>query len=93
MLKKLWYIYIVECCDKTLYTGITTELERRLEEHNSSDEKAARYTRMRRPVKLVYHETAESRSEAIKRERAIKKMTKDSKIRLTESTDYSCFKK
>ena len=82
MSKKIWYVYIVECCDKTLYTGITTELERRLAEHNNSDEKGARYTRMRRPVKLVYHETAKSRGEATKRETAIKRMKRSSKIRL-----------
>ncbi len=82
MLKKLWYIYIIECCDKSFYTGITTELERRIKEHNSSDEKGARYTRTRRPVKLIYHEIANSRGEAIKREAAIKKMKKASKIKL-----------
>jgi len=53
-----------------------------LDEHNCSAEKGAKYTRMRRPVKLVYHETADSRGEAIKRERAIKKMEKGSKISL-----------
>ena len=84
MLKKIWYVYIVECYDKTLYTGITTELERRVEEHNNSDVKGARYTRTRRPVKLVYQEAAQSRKEAIKREAAIKKMDRNSKIRLTE---------
>ncbi|MCL2481650.1 MAG: GIY-YIG nuclease family protein [Spirochaetaceae bacterium] len=88
MLKKTWYVYILQCCDKTLYTGITIELKRRLEEHNSSDKKGARYTRTRRPVKLVYYEIAESRGEAMKRERAIKKMEKSSKIRLI--TRRSC---
>ena len=82
MLTKTWYVYIIECCDKTLYTGITTELERRVEEHNSPDKKAAKYTRARQPVKLVYHETAGSRGETMKRECAIKKMERDSKIRL-----------
>ncbi|MCL2293895.1 MAG: GIY-YIG nuclease family protein [Spirochaetes bacterium] len=82
MLKKIWYIYIVECCDKTLYTGITTELERRLEEHNNSAQKGAYYTRIRRPVKLVYHETAATRAKAMEREAKIKKMARDSKIKL-----------
>ena len=75
-------MYIVECCDKTLYTGITIELKRRLKEHNSSDKKGARYTRTRRPVKLVYYEKADSRGEAMKREKAIKRMEKSTKIRL-----------
>jgi len=78
----MWYVYIVECRDKTLYTGITTELERRVEEHNNSDEKGARYTRARRPVKLVYHEIVDSRGEAVKRETAIKRMKRVSKIKL-----------
>jgi len=82
LLKKKWFVYIVECCDKTLYTGITIELKRRLEEHNSSDKKGARYTRTRRPVKLVYYEKADSRGDAMKREKAIKKMEKSAKIRL-----------
>ena len=82
-MKKLWYVYIVECCDKTLYTGITTELERRVEEHNNSAEKAAKYTRARRPVKLVYHEITETRAKAQEREAVIRKMKRDSKIKLT----------
>ena len=82
-------MYIVECCDKTLYTGVTTELKRREEEHNNSDKKAARYTRMRRPVKLVYHETAGSRGEAMKREWAIKKMERASKISLIKRSRTS----
>ncbi|MCD6211930.1 MAG: GIY-YIG nuclease family protein, partial [Sulfurovum sp.] len=51
----MYYVYIVKCADDTLYTGISTQLERRIEEHNSSD-KGAKYTRVRRPVELVYSE-------------------------------------
>ena len=78
----MYYVYIVECADKTLYTGVTTELERRVEEHNSS-EKGAKYTRTRRPVKLVYSEMYPDRSSASKREYEIKKkMNREQKIKL-----------
>ena len=68
-----WYTYIVECSDNTLYTGITKDLKRRVEEHNDH-EKGAKYTRSRRPVILVYSERFTSRSEAAKREASIKRM-------------------
>ena len=68
----MYYVYIVQCSDKTLYTGIATELERRIDEHNHS-EKGAKYTRVRRPVKLVYSEEHPDRSSASKREYEIKK--------------------
>ena len=72
---------MVECSDGTLYTGISTDLERRINEHNNS-EKGAKYTRARRPVKLVYSEELSNRSEASKREYALKKMSRKEKIRL-----------
>ncbi len=72
---------MVECADATLYTGITTDLERRVDEHNNSD-KGAKYTRARRPVKLVYSEELSNRSEASKREYYIKKLNRKEKIRL-----------
>lgn len=72
-LKKQWYVYIVRTSDQTLYTGITTDLSRRVSEHNS-EKGGARYTRPRRPVKLVYSEPADSRSSAAKREFRLKKM-------------------
>ena len=68
----MYYVYIVKCADETLYTGIATELNRRIEEHNSSD-KGAKYTRVRRPVTLVYNEEYPDRSTASKREYEIKK--------------------
>ena len=78
----MYYVYIVKCADATLYTGIATELERRIEEHNHSD-KGAKYTRARRPVTLVYHETFEDRSTASKREYEIKKkMSRKQKLYL-----------
>jgi putative endonuclease len=78
----MYYVYIVECSDGTLYTGIATELERRIEEHNSSD-KGAKYTRARRPVELVYSEEYSDRSSALKREYYIKKkMNRQKKLQL-----------
>ena len=76
-----WYVYIVQCRDNTLYTGITTNLSRRLREHNSQKH-GARYTRPRRPVKLVYYETAQSRSSASSREYRIKQLSAAEKKQL-----------
>jgi putative endonuclease len=75
---------MVKCADDTLYTGIATELDRRIEEHNTSD-KGAKYTRVRRPVKLVYAEKYPDRSTASKREYEIKKkMTRAEKLALID---------
>ncbi|MEA3374255.1 MAG: GIY-YIG nuclease family protein [Campylobacterota bacterium] len=79
-----YYVYILRCSDNTFYTGITTNLDKRIDEHNTSP-KAAKYTRSRRPVTLIYHETSENRSEATKREMAIKKMTRQEKEKLVSS--------
>ena len=76
-----YYIYILECNDKTLYTGIATDVERRLDEHNNSD-KGAKYTKIRRPLKLVYFEESENRSSASKREYEIKKLSREKKLEL-----------
>ena len=62
-----WYVYIVECADGSLYTGITTDVRRRLLEHNFSF-KAAKYTRSRRPVRMMWTKECENRSEASKEE-------------------------
>ncbi len=79
-----WFVYILECSDKTLYTGITINLEKRIEQHNSGKE-AAKYTRVRRPVKCVYNEKHKNRSEATKREMAIKKLSRLEKLELIKS--------
>jgi putative endonuclease len=76
-----YFVYILECSDETLYTGITTDPQRRLKEHNSSA-KGAKYTKQRRPVSLVYKEMCEDRSSASKREYAIKKLSRQEKITL-----------
>jgi len=77
---KSWYLYIVECCDKTLYTGITTDISRRLKEHNAK--RGAFYTQNKTPVELVYQETLSDRPSALKREREIKRLTRLKKLAL-----------
>ncbi len=71
------YTYIVECADGTYYTGWTNHLEKRIQDHN--DGKGAKYTKARTPVTLVYYETFETKSEALKREAAIKKLSRREK--------------
>lgn len=80
-----WFIYIVECCDKSLYTGITNDLGKRLEKHNSG--KGAKYTRGRGPIILKYFEKVSSKSTALKREIEIKKLTRAQKDKLIHSRD------
>jgi putative endonuclease len=77
---KNWYIYILECSDGSLYTGITTDVNRRLSEHNSGS--GAKYTRTRTPVKLRALFEAKNRSEASKEEYRIKKLSKSDKLKL-----------
>ena len=77
------YVYILECADKTLYTGITTDLQRRESEHNFSD-KSAKYTRVRRPVKIVFSQACDDRSQASKLEYKIKQYTKQKKLQIIE---------
>ena len=76
------YTYIVRCRDGSLYTGWTTDLERRLRAHNEGT--GAKYTRSRRPVELVYAESFDTKEEALRREYAIKQMTREEKLRLLQ---------
>ncbi len=76
-----YYVYILECRDGSLYTGIATDVARRVKEHNESP-RAAKYTRSRRPVKLRYKARFMSRSNAQKREAAIKRLTRAEKLDL-----------
>jgi putative endonuclease len=78
----VWYVYILRCADDTLYTGITTDVERRVREHNAGGRLGARYTRARRPVTLCYAEPVPTRAAAAKREAAIKKLDRAAKTRL-----------
>ncbi len=80
----MYYLYILECTDKTLYTGITTDLKRRINEHNNSS-LGARYTKARRPVKLVYYKKFKTKSAAAKREWAVKKLSRQDKLQLISS--------
>ena len=72
-----WFVYVVRCADGTLYTGTTTDVERRVAQHNAGT--ASRYTRSRRPVVLVYDTRAADQSAALKREAAIKKLSRQDK--------------
>lgn len=82
---KTWTVYIVRCADDSLYTGIATDVARRVEEHNSNDLLASNYTRARRPVALVYQELAATRSAAGKREYQIKQLRRREKEALVLS--------
>ncbi len=80
----IWHVYMVRCSDGTLYTGITNDLENRIEAHNSGRD-GARYTRSRRPVKLVYSEQAGSKSSAARLEYRIKKLPRGKKDALVRN--------
>ena len=77
----MYYTYILECADKTLYTGITTDLKRRITEHNNA-KLGAKYTSSRRPVKLVYSKKFSNRALASKEEARIKRLNKLEKLEL-----------
>ena len=77
----MWYVYILECRDKSLYAGITKNLKRRVEEHNAG-KLGSTYTRGRRPVKLVYSSRKKDRSAALKAEYRIKKLSKPEKLKI-----------
>lgn len=78
-----WYLYILRCRDNTLYTGITTDVQRRLEAHRSG--KGAKYTRGRAPLELVYQQTCGTHSQALKRELEIKALKREEKEQLIRS--------
>ena len=78
-----WFLYVVECSDGTLYTGITKDLTRRINEHNYSS-RSAKYTRSRRPVKLVYSKSYTSQSEALKAEYRFKRLKRKKKLEIID---------
>lgn len=84
LLKKKYYLYILLCADKSLYTGITIDLARRLDEHNHS-KKGAKYTRSKRPVVLVFSKKFKDRSRATKEEARIKKLSRNEKLELIKN--------
>ena len=79
-----WVVYILLCADETLYTGITNDLSARLERHQAG--KGAKYTRGRRPERVLYSEDCGSRSLALKRERAIKRLPRAAKLALAAAS-------
>jgi len=81
IMQQEWFTYMLKCSDGSLYTGITTDLERRVKEHNTSN-KGAKYTKTRRPVKLVYSESHTDRSTSSKREYEIKKLNRTDKLKI-----------
>ncbi len=82
LVNNIWFVYILECADKSFYTGITNNIERRLYEHNGKNGASAKYTRVRRPVKLVYSRKIGTRSEALKIESEIKHLSREIKKQL-----------
>lgn len=79
---KPWFVYVLRCADNSLYTGVALDVNKRLNEHNGIEKNGAKYTHARRPVKLVYQETVNSRSEACKREYIIRNLKKQQKEHL-----------
>ena len=79
---KEWFVYMARCSDRSLYTGIAVDVDRRIDEHNHDNKKAAKYTRARRPIVLVYKEPCEDQSSAQQREAAIKRLSKAEKEQL-----------
>ena len=81
-----WTVYLLQCADGSLYTGVTVDLRRRLAQHNGERAGGPRYTRGRRPVQLLWWEVAEHRSAAQRREAAIKRLPRSAKLQLPEAT-------
>jgi len=82
-----WYVYMLICRDETIYTGVTTDPKKRLAEHNSGVN-GAKYTRSRRPVSMVYLEEVPSRSDAASREYRLKRLSRQQKLRLIQSSGF-----
>jgi putative endonuclease len=80
-----WYVYLLRCGDGSLYTGVARDLQRRLQQHNGELAGGSRYTRGRRPVELLWSDTAPDRSAAQRREVSIKKLSRDQKLRLLQA--------
>ena len=82
-MEKQAYTYVLKCADGSLYTGYTTDLEARVATHNAG--KGAKYTKTRRPVEVVYYEVFASKNEAMKREAAIKKLSRTKKLEMIQN--------
>lgn len=79
----MWHVYIIQCVDRSFYTGVAKDVEARVEKHNEGS--GAKYTRGRRPVELVYQEPAGDQAAALRRERVIKRMERSAKRKLIET--------
>ena len=77
-----WQVYLLQCADQSLYAGVTTDLPRRLQQHNGQLAGGARYTQARRPVALVWSEACDSRSDAQQREHALRRLSRAQKLAL-----------
>lgn len=87
MESKKHYVYVLKCADQTFYTGYTTDVKKRVATHNKG--KGAKYTRVRRPVELLYYESFLDKSEALKKEYAFKQLTRKQKERYLKSHGVS----
>ena len=76
----IWQVYLLQCADQSLYVGVTTDLARRLQQHNGQLAGGARYTQARRPVALVWSEACDSRSDAQQREHALRRLSREQKL-------------
>ena len=76
----LWQVYLLQCADSSLYAGVTTDLARRLQQHNGQLAGGARYTQARRPVALVWSEACDSRSDAQQKEHALRRLSREQKL-------------
>ncbi len=81
-----WFVYIAECKDKTLYVGIAKDVEKRIHEHNNWNK--CRYTRFRKPLRLIYKEVCDDYTCGRKREKEVKKFSRDKKLKLAESQRF-----
>lgn len=84
----LWYLYLVRCANGHLYTGVTTNVARRFSEHQSGGIKSAKYLRGKGPLTLMYQEQVGSHGDALRREIAVKKLSRSQKLALIESAEY-----
>lgn len=84
----LWYLYLVRCANGHLYTGVTTDVARRFSEHQSGGIKSAKYLRGKGPLTLMYQEQVGSHGDALRREIAVKKLSRSQKLALIESAEY-----
>jgi putative endonuclease len=82
-----WWVYLLQCADHSLYAGVTTDLPRRLQQHNGQLAGGARYTKARRPVALVWSEACDSRSDAQQREHALRRLSREQKLALIGGAD------